>query len=292
MFDDSRQEPMAIVIAIAPNFSAFLSIVGSTFIIQDILRSHWKNSRRAASASSSGVGVRNSTRSRRCTPPKTLHNSAFYRLILGLSLSDWLLSIAWFMTTWPIPKDEYVLDNPSETVYGNSGSTQTCAVQGFFIQLGIMSPMYNSLLACYYYMAIRYGWGGDKFKRRIEYAGHAIAIGFGLGTSIAGSILELYNHATLFCWIAPYPAGCDDEAIDQVPCVRAENAIVLRWVFYYCPLLACLFFAPFFMIHDTAGLLRAESGSKIGQIRPRLPQECSSEFKFRCRERTTTTTKE
>lgn len=250
-----------------PKFSGFLSIIGSGFIIYDILCSHfniqldWFRKKNGeddnASASGTGGGSSGFSRqgamasargrsSRRFGERKTLQNSAYYRLMLAMSSSDFVVSFAWFCTTWPIPKDENSLDNPSEIVYGNIGNMQSCTAQAFFIQLGIITPFYNALLASYYYLTIRKEWKETEFKRRVEFIGHFVSISFGLGTSIAGLVMELYNNSIVWCWIAPYPMGCGDGP-DQTPCVRGLNSKALRWAFYYGPLWVMIFLVAFFM---------------------------------------------
>lgn len=260
-----------IAIAIVPKFSGFLSILGSGFIIYDVLCSHFniqtnwflqkggeddRNSgggtNRNSGGSSNGFsrsGAMSNAKgrsSRRFGERKTLKNSAYYRLMLAMSTSDFLVSIAWFCTTWPIPKDELSLDNPSETVYGNVGNMQSCTAQAFFIQLGIITPFYNALLSCYYYLTIRREWKEKDFKWKVEVYGHFVAIAFGFGTSIAGLIMELYNNSTVWCWIAPYPVKCGDGP-DQTPCVRGINAGLYRWAFYYGPLWFMIFVVAFLM---------------------------------------------
>jgi len=225
---DSREKAMAIV----PKFSAIASICGSIFIVHDILKSHFRNSRKHPRKNS--VTTRHTHSS-----SKTLRNSAFYRLVLCLSLSDFLASTAMFLTTWPIPKDEFVPGNPSNLVYGNIGNRSTCTAQGFFIQLSIICPMYNALLASYYYLTIRHGWKERDFQVRVEYGGQAIVLFWGLGTAIAGLVLQIYNNCSnIWCWIAKYPMGCGPDG--SVPCEHGEHADVLRWVFYYGPLWICI----------------------------------------------------
>jgi len=258
---DHRQK----AIAILPKFSGFFSIIGSGFIIYDILCSHFnieaewwkKKSDEDETGSSRALGSSNGFQrpsmnsqqrrsSRRFNERKTLNNSAYYRLMLAMSCSDLLVSFAWFCTTWPIPRDDRSIDNPSDRVYGNIGSQSTCTAQAFFIQLGIITPFYNALLSCYYYLTIRREWKEEDFKKKVEYIGHFIAIGFGLGTSIAGLPMELYNNSIVWCWIAPYPMGCGDGP-DQTPCVRGIGSAHLRWAFYYGPLWAMIFLVAFFM---------------------------------------------
>eukprot|EP00533_Pseudo-nitzschia_delicatissima_P002186 CAMPEP_0116082092 /NCGR_PEP_ID=MMETSP0327-20121206/2550_1 /TAXON_ID=44447 /ORGANISM="Pseudo-nitzschia delicatissima, Strain B596" /LENGTH=483 /DNA_ID=CAMNT_0003572879 /DNA_START=26 /DNA_END=1477 /DNA_ORIENTATION=+ len=259
-------EAKQMAIAILPKFSGFFSIIGSGFIIYDILCSHFnvqldwfrkKSEEDDASHSGHGGGSSGFSRqgamanakgrsSRRFGERKTLMNSAYYRLMLAMSCSDFIVSIAWFCTTWPIPKDENSIDNPSEKVYGNIGNMSSCTAQAFFIQLGIITPFYNALLSIYYYLTIRREWKESEFKKKVEFIGHFVAVSFGLGTSIAGLAMELYNNSVVWCWIAPYPMGCGDGP-DQTPCVRGLNSKALRWAFYYGPLWACIFLVAFFM---------------------------------------------
>jgi len=166
--------------------------------------------------------------------------------MLSMSSSDFIVSGAWFCTTWPIPRDELQIDDPSERLYGNVGNQQTCTAQAFFIQLGIVTPFYNAILALYYYLTIRREWKEEEFKCRVEYAGHFLSIAWGLGTAIAGLVMDLFNNSGVWCWIAPYPSGCGDGP-NQDPCVRGENASTYRWAFYYGPLWVMIFLVALFM---------------------------------------------
>jgi len=248
-------------IALIPKFSAFLSVIGSAFIIYDIVLSHfnipltwWQKKKPNNSFSSekfnrTGGSAANNSRgrsSRRFAQRKTLKNSAYYRLMLAMSSSDFMVSFAWFCTTWPIPKDDNSLDSPSELVYGNIGTMKTCEAQAFFIQLGIITPFYNALLASYYYLTIRREWKEEEFKRKIEYAGHFLSVSWGLGTSIAGLSMKLFNNSIVWCWINTYPIGCGNGP-EQTPCIRGINAGIYRWIFYYGPLWLMIFLVAFFM---------------------------------------------
>ena len=42
-------------------------------------------------------------------------------------------------------------------IWGAMGTTRTCEVQGFFLQLGLAIPMYNALLSIFFLLVIRYG---------------------------------------------------------------------------------------------------------------------------------------
>jgi len=244
-------------IAISPKFSAFFSVLGSGFIIYDIVCSHynippdWWRKKESESSTFSGGRPNSLTSnrgrsSRRMAQRKTLGNSAYYRLMLAMSTSDFVVSFAWFCTTWPMPKDENVLDSPSERIYGNIGTRLSCDTQGLIIQLGIITPFYNALLALYYYLTIRREWKERDFKCKIEYAGHFVSISWGFGTAIVGLVMGLYNNSNVWCWIAPYPFGCGTGP-NQTPCVRGVNSKKLRWIFYYGPLWIMICLVALFM---------------------------------------------
>lgn len=196
--------------------------------------------------------------SRRGFQRKTLKTSAYYRLMLAMSTTDFIVSCAWFMTTWPIPSDatyEAMDLPPPGNVWGNSGTRQTCTAQAFFIQLGIITPFYNALLSAYYYLTIRREWKEEQFKTKVEYAGHVVTLGWGFGTSLYGLGMKLYNNSRVWCWIAPfnYPVGCGT-GVDKfgvprtgIKCERGTGALMYRWALYYGPLWVMIFLVAMFM---------------------------------------------
>eukprot|EP00956_Cyclotella_meneghiniana_P007695 scaffold10316_cov71-Cyclotella_meneghiniana.AAC.11 len=82
------------ILAILPHITGTLSVLGSSFIICDI----WKN------------------RSIKMKRP-------YYRILLGLSLCDFVASTSFALSTIPMP-----VDTPG--VFGAKGTTQTCTAAG------------------------------------------------------------------------------------------------------------------------------------------------------------------
>jgi len=159
-------------IAIAPKPFALLSILGSVCIMRYVLASDQRR------------------------------QSIYHRLLLGLSVYDSMMSIAVLIGTWAIPKG-------TPDVYMASGTQGTCFAQGFFIQLGIGTPLYNASLALYYFFVINLGWN-DSRMRKVEVWLHAMPNVIAVLTSIAGAtILDtegnrgLYHNSNLWCWTAP-----------------------------------------------------------------------------------------
>ena len=82
---------------------------------------------------------------------------------------------------------------------------------------------------------------------------HVSILAFGLGTSVAGLFLTLYNSANLWCWIASAPSGCVETvaspAGQDTTCVRGDNAnSIYRWAFYYVPLWIVIAFSTLAML--------------------------------------------
>jgi len=62
-------------LALGPKFSGSLSILGSSWIIFEVLRDKKKQA------------------------------MVYHRLLLGLSIFDVIISFAWFLSTWPVPAE-------------------------------------------------------------------------------------------------------------------------------------------------------------------------------------------
>lgn len=166
------------VLALLPKFTGFLSLMGSTFIFQDIV----------------------------CH--KHFHR-VYHRLVLGLSVSDMIASIVNILSTWPIPEG-------TANVYLASGTTQTCTAQGFFNELGnLATPLYNTSLCAYYVLVVRNGWVEERIRRKVEPIMHVIPIIIASTIAILGLVFDLYNASGWLCWIANYPQGCSGDECER-----------------------------------------------------------------------------
>lgn len=193
-------------IAIAPKITSFVSVLSSTAIICMIARN-------TGATNTNGKEKRNT----------------YHRLILGMSISDVLASLAFLCTTWPLPKG---------IAWGAVGNQQTCSAQGFFSQISITTVYYNAGLAVYYVLVIVKGMSDEVIAKKFEPLIHAQAIILGLGTALAGQFLGLYNPLAWDCWIAPSPLGCQESWNNngETTCIRGDNASIYQWVFFYAPL--------------------------------------------------------
>jgi hypothetical protein len=198
-----------IALAVTPKISAFLSFAGSSWIVVQVV----------------------------CDSQKRIDkgSNVYSRLLFGMSLFEALESVWNFASTWPIPRG-------TEGVFGAIGSTQTCTAQGFFLQLGLAVPFYNTCLAIYYFLIIKYNVSDDNLRKNIEPYMHAIAVLFPLATCIVCLSLDLFNNANLWCWIAPLPLNCTGSGIvgNNEQCERGDHAWIFRWAFYFVPLWSCI----------------------------------------------------
>mmetsp|Transcript_8141 Transcript_8141/g.14729 ORF Transcript_8141/g.14729 Transcript_8141/m.14729 type:complete len:336 (-) Transcript_8141:770-1777(-) len=190
-------------LAIIPHVTGPLSLIGSCSILYDILSDRKKKLKRP-----------------------------YYRILLGISITDAIVSVWLGLSTWPIPRG-------TEGVYGAIGTTASCTAQGFFVQLSVFGPIYNLNLSIYYLLLVKYQLTEEYIAKRYERYMHAVALLFGLGSAILGLPLTLYNNANLWCWIAAYPSTCEDNSgrDGDIPCERGKNAWLYRWVIYYGPIL-------------------------------------------------------
>ena len=152
MWNESQQ----ITLAIVPKFTSFLSLLGSSWVILEVLTEQEKR------------------------------RSVYHRLLCAMSIYDVLESIWNFASTWPIPAG-------TTGIWAASGTRQTCSAQGFFLQLGLAIPMYNASLSIYYLLVIRYNMQDTKLKRRVEPCMHVFSFLFAGGTAFASIGLGLYK---------------------------------------------------------------------------------------------------
>ena len=218
-----------VILAVTPKISSCLSLFGSSWIFVEVI----------------------TTTSKR----KNLYN----RLLCSMSGFDIITGIWLFASTWPIPRGT---PNVSFAV----GSQTTCAIQGFFVQMAIVVPIYNCYLALYYLLVIKYKVSEERIKFVIEPVMHVFAICFGLMTAIASLIMGLYNNANLWCWIAVPPPNDynieqdgnsegnnkwvwisktdegKDEYGEDADYQKNQETHFYRWMFYYAPLWFCIVF--------------------------------------------------
>jgi hypothetical protein len=237
----SPSDAQLMAAALCPKFTAMASVAGSSLIIRDLI--HIRNSK--------------------SSPLSTRH-----RILCGMSLCDIISSLAFFLTSWPVPED---------VRFGvwNIGTTQTCSAQGFFAQLAIGTVIYNGCLALYYLLVIRHGWKNEYITKRVEPWMHFAAAGFALSTGSAGLALDLFNPVGFVCGIAAYPPHCNQSYASEGPtnCIRGDNARIYLVAFRLAPTCCIIVWLAVSMFLVYSRIRSVERGSSRFQSRPgRLQQ--------------------
>jgi hypothetical protein len=230
---------------LCPKFTAIASVVGSSLIVRDVIL----------------------LRKNRSDAISTRH-----RLLAGMSVFDILSSSAWFLTSWPVPKDAPFLG--VWTVW-NVGNRQTCTAQGFFIQLGIGTVIYNACLALYYLLVIRYGWKNAYVAKRVEPWMHIVAIGFALSTGVVGLALDLFNPIGYTCAMTAYPPFCTQSYENKGPtnCIRGDDVRIYQIAFWFAPACCVIVFLAVSMFLVYWKIRTIETGSSHFQSQPRRMQK-------------------
>ena len=202
--DITHSQSMAL--AISCKVSSFVSIVGSSIVIYQIIAPK-----------------------KRKAMLKTMYN----RIILTISTMDVIGSLAMFMSTWPIPKDTI----HDDWIWGNIGNQTTCNIQGYFIQSSVLSvSICTSFLCIYFMLLIRYNWSERRLRKMELMMRGAICLVFICST--IPLLTEAYNPTLFACWIQSYPIDCDTS--DEYECLRGENTENLRKIFVTTPICSCV----------------------------------------------------
>ena len=200
------------VLSIIPHVTGSMSVIGSSWIMFDVLRDRKK------------------------------WHKTYHRLIFVMSFFDCLSSGAIMFSTIPIPRD-------TPGVYNARGTTATCTAQGFFTQLSIIGPMYNCMLAIYFFLLVGRGVPERRIATKIEPYMHVTCwvLAFSMGFILLR--MKMFNSSTLWCWQNDYPPNCEGKygKPGPVPCERGKHAWLFRWLFYYALLWVILAVTAFFM---------------------------------------------
>ena len=134
-------------------------------------------------------------------------NTAYHRILFGLSFFDMLTSLACALTTLPMPKDViYPFSGPSY------GTIETCQAQGiaYFLGTGLTFHM-TIALNIYYVCTLRYSMTEKTFSRRIEPFLYVLLLAgtiYSLKVTLFNGNLFNPNPLDPFCSLGIYPLGC------------------------------------------------------------------------------------
>lgn len=148
---------------IVPKITAFISISGSVFIIQDVLRD-----------------------------TKKRNESPYHRVMVGLSIADIIFSFAWVLSSWPMPKGTQMFA---------IGSVATCDMVGFFHYLAAVSVQaYNCSLATYFFLQLKLNWTSSRMKNAEKWF-HILPWSMGIILASCGLVVRAYGPAGVTCWL-------------------------------------------------------------------------------------------
>lgn len=190
MAESSLSEAQDITLSILPCLTSMLSCLGSAQIIFMVLTA------------------------RKTTP--------YRRILLGLSVSDFLCSLIYPWQAFLVPKAT------SYRIWA-IGNDQTCMFLGFGQQIFFASILYNSMLSLYFLLTVRYGMSNPHVAQKYEVYMHLVGIGYPVLAAFIGLGVGLFHELEVGhgCWVNDYPEGCETvcENMSMQPCTQCTDYI-------------------------------------------------------------------
>ena len=150
----------------------------------------------------------------------------YHRIIFCLSMHLILFSLLNMYGSSAMPSD-------TPDVWGARGTVQTCALQGFGLQVSIAIPHYYVCLSIYSFMAVRHNFDVSKYlwvEKWIHIGVHV----FPFGSAIYLLLVNGFNPSLAVCWIESIPFGCGKGT--EVPCERGpQNIFVVALICAFLP---------------------------------------------------------
>jgi hypothetical protein len=197
------------MLKIIPRVTGSLSILGSTFIIYDVVKV--KTARNKNKTKNTGKVID--------------------RFLIGMSACDILASVS----------NPVILNLALPEKFGGKGNQATCNAQGFFSQFVTATALYSGCMALTYLLSIKYGWNELQLWQCVERIAHVLIFTFVVVSGTASIFLELYNPTPLSCTMVEFPFGCGGE--ETPPCIRGESAPFWRLPFRTIPEYVAITFA-------------------------------------------------
>jgi len=228
------------VLSIIPHVTGCFSVAGSSCIIYEVLSDF-----------------------------KTKWRKPYHRLLFGMACYDVVCSIAFGLSTWPIPRG-------SPGVYAPLGTVGTCTAQGFFVQASIAVPLYNLCLSIYYLLKVKFSVNERIIRRKYETWMHVFIMFLAFGTAFVGLGMGWYHDSTLWCWFNGSPKGCKQSWRNDgvTTCEQGDNTQIFRWAFYY----AWLWFAIAGTMLNMFLLWRAVKKEEKNSVRWTMNYMSASQF--------------
>jgi hypothetical protein len=143
---------------------------------------------------------------------KVLRTQVYYRIMLGISISDLFSSLAWglgpIMTVADFPDSvglDIILSSTEKkdlTFYESYGNHASCTAQGFFLHLGFTSILYNAALSYVYKLTVVDSFREVNFSLR--YKALLLILPGILGLTVALAAIPFITFTPMACTIGSY----------------------------------------------------------------------------------------
>jgi len=132
---------------------------------------------------------------------------------------------------------------------------RACAVQGFVIQLSVLSYLpLDMWITTTYILIICYSWNEQRL-RKIEGLMHGVLWPFALIFTVIPLVYDMYNPSWEVCWIEASPPNCMDDP--DIDCKRGHDAFLVYYMVYIASLVS-LAYAIFAMVAIYIHVLKIE----------------------------------
>ena len=157
--------------------AATLTLIGSVMVMVDILRD--KNKRKL-----------------------------YHQIMLGMVIFDFITGLAFVMGPLPVPQ---YWDGDPTVVLGAHGTTGTCVMQAFLVQLGLGTIFYNVSLTVYYKLVIVHGWRADRLQKyRIWFHLIPTTLAVGLALGAIPFYGPFFGYCHIYLILVPVRATGED----------------------------------------------------------------------------------
>ena len=154
--------PQIKAFVILPKITGTLSVLGSSYIIYDVLKDPSKRKKQ------------------------------YHQIMLGMSTLELISSFFGpFLGTWPMPKGYHLYA---------MGTMTTCDISAFLHLLGsIGAPLCNCSLITYYYLVIKHNWNDSRIGEVSKWF-HIIPWSICTIFTIIGIPLKVFGPFSMNCW--------------------------------------------------------------------------------------------
>ncbi len=165
-------------------------------------------------------------------------STPYRRIILGLSISDVLQSLAFFTgpSSVPVSKRSWQVGN----------EVMSCQVNGFVAQIGATGVALHTIFLCVYYLCrLKYRMDNNAFEYNIERRFRVFIVIFSLSAGIVPLVMDAFHTSSRFysiCTIDIVPTGCwrEPDQVGECDATSKEQSDILTAIFIQGFSMLCL----------------------------------------------------